>query len=78
MDCETMVVNGKMVVYLLSWFDGSNSHSYDLSDFYSSDSLIMKAISDLKKVKYHSHKVYLHNFSNFDSAILFNKLVAFG
>jgi len=29
-------------------------------------------------LQYHSHKIYLHNFSNFDATFLFNKLAESG
>ena len=70
MDIETVNTGGKMKPYLLSWHDGKISNSYFLTDFDSYDDKLIKAVSDLTKIKYKSFKIYLHNFANFDAIFL--------
>jgi len=40
--------------------------------------LLFKAINDLCKAKYHSHKIYIHNFANFDAVFLIKELINHG
>jgi len=40
--------------------------------------LLFKAIKDLCKAKYHSHKIYIHNFANFDAVFLIKELLNHG
>jgi len=65
-------------VYNLSWFDGTKSMSYYLTDYKNQEELIYKAISDLTKAKYHSHMIYIHNFANFDAVFLLKELTKHG
>lgn len=65
-------------VYNLSWFDGHKTMSYYISDYNNQEELIYKAISDLTKRKYHSHMIYIHNFSNFDGVFLLKELTKHG
>jgi hypothetical protein len=78
MDIETVILpDNTMIPYLISWFDGSISKSYYLTDFNSSDDMLSTAIKALMKVKYNSYKIYLHNFANFDGIFvvkILNKL----
>jgi len=40
--------------------------------------MIANALNDLKRVKYKSHKVYIHNFARFDAIFLLKELVKVG
>jgi len=70
MDLETRCLNNVMIPYTVSIFDGSDKFSFYLSDYNNSDEMLQKAIEYLLKRKYHNYKVYLHNFSNFDSVFI--------
>jgi len=65
-------------VYNLSWFDGTKTMSYYLTDYNNQEELIYKAFSDLTKPKYHSHMIYIHNFANFDAVFLLKELTKHG
>jgi len=65
-------------VYNLSWFNGTKSMSYYLTDYKNQEELIYKTISDLTKAKYHSHMIYIHNFVNFDAVFLLKELTKHG
>jgi len=65
-------------VYNLTWFDGTKTMSYYISDFNNKEELLSKAISDLTKAKYHSHKIYIHNFAHFDAVFLMKELTNHG
>jgi DNA polymerase type B, organellar and viral len=79
MDFETYTnKDGKMIPYLVSWYDGMITNSYFLTDFNSPENMIQKAVKDLLKAKYKGFKIYLHNFANFDSVFLLNTLTQLG
>jgi len=65
-------------VYNLSWFDGTKSSSYYITEYNNQEELISKAISDLTKPKYHSHMIYIHNLANFDGVFLLKELTKHG
>lgn len=70
MDLETRTINDVMNPISVSWYDGKNSHSNYVTDFISSDEMLERAILDLMIRKYSGYRVYLHNFSQFDSIFL--------
>lgn len=70
MDLETRTIDGKMIPYAVSIYDGKNTTSFYLLDFINSDEMLKTAIRFLMKPKYHDYKIYLHNFSFFDSIFL--------
>jgi len=79
MDIETLnLENGDLKPYLVTWFDGNIIKSYYLSNFNSSENMLLTAINDLMKVKYHGHKIYLHNFAKFDGVFLLKYLNRLG
>ena len=59
-----------MSVYCVSIYDGKLFKSFDLTDFSNDKDMLTNAIKYLMKRKYHNHKIYLHNFSKFDSIFL--------
>lgn len=67
--------------YLISYFDGKLSHSFFLTDYSSSDSMLESCIlaePTILKPKYNGYKIYVHNLSNFDSIFLMKILVKLG
>lgn len=80
MDIETFNNNGKLIPYLISWYNEQHgAKSYFLSDFdHNPETMIKAAITDLMKVKFNGYNIYLHNFAKFDSIFLLNFLNKLG
>jgi len=80
MDIETFNNNGKLIPYLICWYNEHHgANSYFLSDFeHNPESMIKAAITDLMKVKFNGYNIYLHNFAKFDSIFLLNFLNKLG
>lgn len=70
MDLETKEVDGKLVPYAVSTYDGKNSKFFYRSDYKDSYDLLRNSLISLMLRKYHGHVVYLHNFSRFDGIFL--------
>lgn len=66
--------DGGLIPYLVSWFDGKKHYSYYLTDFNSYKDMIIKALTDLKRRKYHNHKIYVHNLAGFDAFFIIKEL----
>ncbi len=71
LDLETRTINGKMVPYCVSIFNGFKAHSFYLSDYSNSEEMLITAISSLFRRSYNKHKIYIHNLSHFDGIFLF-------
>jgi len=80
MDIETFNNNGKLIPYLISWYNEQHgAKSYFLSDYdQNPETMIKTAITDLMKVKFNGYNIYLHNFAKFDSIFLLNFLNKLG
>jgi len=76
MDLETKTINGKMVVYHISIFDGVNFSNFYLTDYLDSETMVINAVLSLMKRKYNGYKIYLHNFSNFDGIFLLKTITS--
>lgn len=74
MDLETRTINNILKPYCVSIFDGKIKSSFFLDDFNSTDSMLSESVKYLMIRKYHQMRVYLHNFSNFDSIFMINTL----
>lgn len=74
MDIETRTINGLMKPITISLFDGKNLWSYFVNDFESDNKMIEEALKSLFKRRYQGYKVYLHNFSDFDSIFIMKYL----
>ena len=74
MDLETINVNGKLIPYVISHYDGTSSQTYYVTDYRDHKDMLIACIKSLMQRKYNGYKVYLHNFSNFDGIFLFNIL----
>lgn len=76
-----------MVPYCICLYDGTNKYSFYLSDYKSSDDMILSALKVLftnytnKKgdtvFKYNGYLVFAHNFSRFDSIFILKILVKY-
>ena len=80
MDIETRVINNIMTPYCINMYrqDDVFLPSFYLTDYNSPEEMVKAAVSYLMKRKYSGYRVYLHNFSNFDSTFLLNALNSLG
>lgn len=75
MDLETRTLDNIIRPYCVSIYDGKTIKSFFLSDYSNSpENLILESVKYLMKRKYHTQRVYLHNFSKFDSIFMVNAL----
>ena len=75
MDLETRDIDGWALPYCISIYDGVNIKSFYLLDFNDNiEKMLEVSIKYLMREKYNKYKVYLHNFSYFDSIFLINTL----
>ena len=70
MDLETRVVNGKMMPYCISIFNGESTFAFYLSDFDNEAELIKTSITRLFRAEFDKQNVYIHNFSYFDGILM--------
>jgi hypothetical protein len=70
MDLETKEIDGKLVPYCVSIFNGKIASSFYITDFKDSTEMLENAVKSLMKKEYNGYKVYLHNFSFFDGIFL--------
>ena len=70
LDLETRSLNGKMKPYCISIFDGNNPTTFYLSEFKEEEDMLKSAIQSIMTRKYNGYRVYIHNFSYFDSIFL--------
>ena len=74
MDLETKNINGNLIPYCVSIFDGKKAYSFYIDEFISSDEMLKASIQFILKRKYNKNRVYLHNFSYFDGIFLMKAL----
>lgn len=77
MDLETRTIDNIMTPLSVSIFDGAKLKSFYLEDFLNSDDLLKESIKYLLHRKYNGYRVYIHNFSNFDSIFLQRIMINF-
>lgn len=70
MDLETRTLYGIMLPYCISIYDGNIVSSFYITDYNNSDEMLEIAIKSVMRRKYNQYKIYLHNFSQFDSIFL--------
>jgi hypothetical protein len=71
MDIETKEINNILIPRCVSISDGKNEYSFEITDHNNDyEKMLNAAIKFLMKRKYSGYKVYLHNFSYFDSVFL--------
>jgi DNA polymerase type B, organellar and viral len=77
LDVETFIDNdGKMKIYCICTYDGKNSKSYYLTDFYYIKSMILKLLNELLSKNNSGKTVYIHNSNNFDLIFLMKYLAS--
>ena len=74
MDLETRVQNGVMRSYCVSIYDGKEFNSFYLTEYSNEKEMLRASILYLMKRRYNNFRVYLHNFSRFDSVFLLSVL----
>jgi hypothetical protein len=74
MDLETKNINGTLVPYCVSIYDGKKAYSFYITDYGSPDNLLKVSLQFIFKRKYNKHRVYLHNFSYFDGIFLMKSI----
>jgi hypothetical protein len=77
LDLETMTINGNLIPFAGSVYDGDKSYSVYLSDFKSHEDMLVNLIKYLLKPKYSGYNIYVHNLSQFDGVFLMNILENF-
>jgi len=71
LDIETYVDNNNVFVpYAIGFFDGESSNTYFLSDYKSSDAMIIDCLKNIMSTKNDKKNIYIHNGANFDSVFL--------
>jgi hypothetical protein len=70
MDLETKCINGNLIPYCVSIFDGNKTYSFYIDEYDSSENMLRASILFILKRKFNKHRVYLHNFSYFDGILL--------
>ena len=70
MDIETKLRNNTHIPYLISYFDGSQSKSFYITDFINHEDMIIAAIKSLMIKQYNKFNIYFHNLANFDGIFL--------
>lgn len=74
MDLETRTLNNIMSIVCISYFDGTDYHSFYLKNYNSQIDMISAAFSGLCTRKYSGYRVYFHNLSKFDAVFLLKDL----
>lgn len=74
LDLETRTINGKMKPYCVSIYNGKFAVSFYLADFKNEDEMLKASIRHLMVRKYDNYRIYVHNFSYFDSIFLIKTL----
>jgi len=70
MDLETKNIEGTLIPYCVSIYDGKKAYSFYITDYKSSDDMLNASIRFILKRNYNKHRIYLHNFSYFDGIFL--------
>ena len=71
MDTETYTDSkGVMHIYLISFFDGSETICYYLSDFKNIDEMLSRFLKKVFLILYNNKVLYIHNSSSFDLIFL--------
>jgi len=78
MDIETFIKDGIHIPFIISWYDGENKFSYFLTDYNSSEDMIITCIKNIMIKKYDNYKIYIHNLAKFDGIFLLKLLSELG
>jgi hypothetical protein len=74
LDIETYGTK-ELIPYLISFYDGKKSYSFDLTDYNSIDLMMEACFKELFVRKYNKYQVYVHNLTKFDIIFLLKYLV---
>lgn len=75
MDIETKKYNDILKATTISVYDGDSIKSSFITDFDNAEEMIKITILSLMSRKYNGYRVYLHNFSGFDSVFILKILI---
>jgi hypothetical protein len=75
LDIETQVLDNIISPIMINIFNGSNHFNFFLPDYNNIDEMINSALNNLLCPSLHNHKIYIHNFSNFDGIFLLKFLI---
>jgi hypothetical protein len=68
-----------LIPVLISYYDGSEVKSFFITDYNNDcEQMFIACINSLLVKKYVGYKIYMHNFSKFDSVFLFSHLYNYG
>ena len=70
LDIETRNINGELIPYCISYYDGVRRRSFYLTDYKDSTDMLTTCVVSLLKQNYNGYRVYVHNLSNFDGIFL--------
>lgn len=76
LDLETVKIGDVIKPVSISFYDGVETWSYNITNFTNFSEILTHGIKDIIQRKYNGYNVYLHNFSNFDSIFLLNTLAS--
>lgn len=75
LDIETQVLDKTISPIMIDIYNGLDHFNYFISDFNSVDEMMNTALIKLIDPKYHNHKIYVHNLSNFDGIFILKYLL---
>lgn len=75
-DLDTRTIDGVMIPYCVSVYDGMITKSFYLSDFLSVDLMLIEAVLFFNRRKYNGYRIYIHNFIYFDGIFLMSILAS--
>lgn len=74
-DIETYIsIDKRSIAYSCGFYDGENAYMYYISDFESSENMLLQCLQDMMQPKYKNYIVYTHNFAKFDIVFIFKLL----
>ena len=78
LDIETYIKDNVLIPFCISIFDGKKSYSFFITDFKSTEDLILTALRSILSRKYNGYNVYMHNMAKFDIIFLLKHLLKLG
>lgn len=78
LDIETYIKDNVLIPFCISFFDGKKTYSFFITDFRSTEDLILSALKSILTRKYNGYNVYMHNMAKFDIIFLLKHLVKLG
>jgi hypothetical protein len=78
LDIETYIKDNVLIPFCISIFNGKKSYSFFITDFKSTEDLILTALRSILSRKYNGYNVYMHNMAKFDIIFLLKHLLKLG